>query len=72
MGREDEIRFIAYTLWEEEGYPSGRDCDHWYRAEIIWEEKQKPRTTSKSSTKESLPASKPIVKTAAANKRKTK
>jgi hypothetical protein len=29
---EERIRAIAYTLWEEEGQPQGRDLDHWLRA----------------------------------------
>jgi hypothetical protein len=28
-----EIARRAYTLWEEEGHPHGRDRDHWVRAE---------------------------------------
>ena len=42
MGREDEIRVIAYSIWEEEGCPNGRDCEHWFRAEVIWEQQQNP------------------------------
>jgi hypothetical protein len=41
MGREDEIRIIAYLIWEEEGCCDGHDCEHWLKAEVIWEEKQK-------------------------------
>ncbi len=40
MGREDEIRLIAYSIWEEEGCLDGQDCKHWYRAEEIWENRQ--------------------------------
>lgn len=29
---EERIRAIAYSLWEEEGHPAGRDQEHWYRA----------------------------------------
>jgi len=49
MGREDEIRLIAYSIWEQEGSYDGRDMEHWLRAEAIWEEKQKPvqKTDSK-------------------------
>ena len=55
MTREDEIRLIAYNLWEEEGCVNGQDCEHWYRAEVIWEQQQKPavrssRTATKRST----------------------
>ena len=28
-----EIAKRAYTIWEIEGRPSGRDLDHWLRAE---------------------------------------
>ena len=38
--KEDEIRLIAYSLWEEENCPDGRDCEHWFRAEAIWEQNQ--------------------------------
>ena len=41
MGREDEIRLIAYSIWEEESCPDGRDCEHWLMAETIWEERGK-------------------------------
>jgi len=46
MGREDEIRSIAYTIWQEEGCCDGRDIEHWYRAEVIWEERQAQKNAS--------------------------
>ncbi len=30
--REEKIRQHAYGIWEKEGYPHGRDEDHWHRA----------------------------------------
>ncbi len=47
--KEDEVQLIAYSLWEAEGYPNGKDYEHWFRAETIWEEKQKPKSTPKSN-----------------------
>jgi hypothetical protein len=41
MGREEEIKVIAYDIWKTEGCHDGRDCDHWYRAELIWVANQK-------------------------------
>ncbi len=41
MGREDEIKRIAYYLWEREGCCGGRDLEYWLRAEIVWVEQQK-------------------------------
>jgi len=44
-GREEEIRLVAYRIWEEEGCPHGRDLEHWRKAEAIWEEqhREEPR-----------------------------
>ncbi|TCK31412.1 DUF2934 family protein [Ancylobacter aquaticus] len=33
--RETRIREWAYRLWEEQGYPHGRDEEHWLRAVAI-------------------------------------
>jgi hypothetical protein len=30
---DDRIRRRAYQIWEEEGWPHGRDAEHWSRAE---------------------------------------
>ncbi len=30
--RDEWIQKRAYAIWEEEGYPSGRDVEHWERA----------------------------------------
>ena len=40
VAREDEIRMIAYHIWEDENRPDGRDIEHWLKAEVIWERKQ--------------------------------
>jgi hypothetical protein len=42
MERQDEIRAIAYCLWEEEGRPTGKDLEHYYRAETIYQQQQHP------------------------------
>jgi hypothetical protein len=41
MGREEEIKVIAYTIWQAEGCHHGHSCDHWYQAEAIWVADQK-------------------------------
>jgi len=40
MQRDDEVREIAYKIWEQEGYPQGRDQEHWYKAEATWQERR--------------------------------
>lgn len=44
MAREDEIKVIAYSIWEQEGCCDGHDIEHWLKAGVIWEEQQKPKT----------------------------
>ncbi len=51
MGKEEEIRLIAYGIWEEEGCIDGRDCEHWLRAEAIWELNQKKPVVKSAETK---------------------
>ena len=41
MEKQDEIRLIAYNIWEQEGCINGKDCEHWFRAEAIWQGQQK-------------------------------
>lgn len=59
MGREDEIRIIAYHIWEQEGRCHGRDCEHYLKAEAIWEEKQRntdfPAGTRAKAKKPKIP-----------------
>jgi len=38
----ERIALAAYSLWEQEGYPHGRDKEHWHRA--VEQLKQQPQT----------------------------
>jgi hypothetical protein len=38
--RENEIRLIAFHIWEEENRPDARDVEEWLKAEKIWESKR--------------------------------
>lgn len=31
--RTEQIRQRAYAIWQADGFPEGRDMEHWYRAE---------------------------------------
>jgi Protein of unknown function (DUF2934) len=44
MNRDEEIREVAYKLWQEEGYPHGYEVQHWLKAEEIWQEKHRPHS----------------------------
>ncbi len=41
MDREQEIRSIAYRIWEYEGHPDGRDMEHWLKAEAMFREQER-------------------------------
>ena len=71
MGKEDEVKLIAYTIWEQEGYPAGLDLDHWFRAEIIWEENQKKPAKEESKTEQKQAVKKPPQVVAKKQKPKT-
>jgi hypothetical protein len=62
MAREDEIKLIAYKIWEVEGCADGRDCEHWYRAETIWEQQQKQKSAAGGTKAEVKQPAKQIAK----------
>lgn len=35
MATEEEIKKLAYAIWEEEGRPEGKDKEHYFRARQI-------------------------------------
>lgn len=37
---EGWVRDAAYYMWEQEGQPSGRDQEYWYRARGAWLDQQ--------------------------------
>ena len=41
MAKDDEIRLIAYNIWEQQGCPAGKDCENWIKAESIWDNREK-------------------------------
>jgi hypothetical protein len=49
MERDEEIRQLAYQIWQQEGCPAGCEVEHWLRAESIWREGQRPKRNAKGS-----------------------
>ena len=62
MSREQEIKEIAYRIWEDEGRPEGHDFDHYLRAEQAWSEQngavkatgRRPRATRAATTRKTV------------------
>jgi Protein of unknown function (DUF2934) len=44
---QEQIRELAYRIWQAEGYPHGYEVQHWLKAETIWQEKHRPKIKPK-------------------------
>jgi len=40
MVTEQQIKELAYAIWEEEGHPEGKDLEHYFHAKQILEDRQ--------------------------------
>lgn len=49
MNRDEEIRQVAYKLWQEEGCPDGYDLQHWLKAETICQQEKLSKNKPKQS-----------------------
>ncbi len=65
MDREEKIRSLAYSIWENEGHPHGRDMEHWLKAETIFDaetrqgdRREAVRTQERKRGRSSRPAQK--------------
>jgi hypothetical protein len=49
IDRNEEIRKLAYRLWQESGCPNGSDLQHWLKAQELWQENHRPKTRTKAA-----------------------
>ena len=42
MATEEQIKELAYFLWEKEGHSEGKHLEHYFRAKQILEEQEAP------------------------------
>ncbi|MFH1382629.1 MAG: DUF2934 domain-containing protein [Chloroflexota bacterium] len=40
MATEEQIKQLAYTIWEQEGRPAGKEAEHYFRARQILEKQE--------------------------------
>jgi hypothetical protein len=40
MASEEQIKELAYAIWEQEGRPEGKDLDYYFRAKQMLEERE--------------------------------
>ena len=43
MFTDEDIKKLAFTIWEEEGRPDGKDVEHYLRAKKFLEEREANR-----------------------------
>ena len=52
IDHDEEVRQLAYKIWQEAGCPIGSDLQHWLKAQEIWQEAhpqgQSPTSQSKA------------------------
>jgi hypothetical protein len=44
---QQQIRELAFEIWQKEGCPEGRDLEHWLNAEAIWKSTHAPQPATK-------------------------
>lgn len=64
---EEWIKHRAYQLWEQEGYPSGKDTEHWERAKLEYISLKPIASTEKGLPSGSKPPKAKATKPAAAS-----
>ncbi|OHC74699.1 MAG: hypothetical protein A3G18_06945 [Rhodospirillales bacterium RIFCSPLOWO2_12_FULL_58_28] len=57
---DEKIRYRAYTLWEADGSPEGREMDYWLKAENEIKSGMVRASGPKAATKKKAPARKKI------------
>jgi hypothetical protein len=54
IDQDDEVRQLAYRIWQDAGFPHGADAQHWLKAQEIWLEthpQKKSQTKPPRATK---------------------
>ena len=50
MATEEQIKQLAYAIWEQEGRPHGKDTEHYFRAKQIIEQQEREATELAAAT----------------------
>ena len=60
MASDEQVRELAYQIWEEEGRPEGRDMEHYFRASRMLEERAAQAVAPTAGLKTQEQAAKPL------------
>jgi hypothetical protein len=56
---EEQIREMAYHIWEKEGRPDGKDVEHYFRAKAMLEERKNRVLPGETEAAPSVSSSRP-------------
>lgn len=55
INQDEEVRQLAYKIWQEAGCPNGSDLQHWLKAEEIWLATHRPKKSRTKPSKATKP-----------------
>ena len=72
MVTEEDVKKLAYAIWEQEGRPEGKDVEHYYHARQVLENQDAARVTELGAPPPilELPASSPTLVSAPPRERR--
>jgi hypothetical protein len=73
MATEEQIKELAYAIWEQESCPEGKDVEHYFRAKQILEQQEAARVIELGPPRPTvqLAASPPTIELAPPHKRRS-
>jgi hypothetical protein len=74
MATDEQIKELAYSIWEQEGRPEGKDVEHYYQAREILEKQEAARIIeiAPPTPLKELSAPPPVKELPAKERRKTR
>jgi hypothetical protein len=60
MAKQDEVKLIAFRIWQDDGCCDGRDMEHWLRAEAVWEQQQRKPEAVAATVKKPFESAKSV------------
>lgn len=57
---ENRIKEVAYSIWENEGCPDGKNSEHWAMAEVIVKKEIAKKPKKKTVAKKKAPVKKKV------------
>ena len=60
MITEEQIKELAYSIWEQEGRPNGKDVEHYFYAKALLEAQESSKVIELASPPPKIPLESPL------------